>query len=233
MATKIWLTTSPVTSSSKCMVVPMTSTSQKITTVGWPQDLLPLMTQHQITPMGVIHVGAHKGQELPFYQGAGFNPIVLIEPNPTLIEELRLLESARVIVIPVAIAAQASRETSLYVTKNDQASSIFEPLEHEIVEEVMIETAPLSDLDWYGVMMWSVNVLVIDAQGAELSVLASGSLSPYELIIVEVSDKVRYRGGVDRTAVESYLLGQNYLLIAEYRHGDFGISDLAFKQRQL
>ena len=42
----------------------------------------------QIQLNGVIHVGAHQGQEVSNYRNLGVSPIVLIEANPKLAKDL-------------------------------------------------------------------------------------------------------------------------------------------------
>ena len=45
---------------------------------------------NNITLNGVIHVGAHRGEELPEYESLGAKDVIWIEPNPDVFEEMKV-----------------------------------------------------------------------------------------------------------------------------------------------
>src|SRR5690606_20881805 len=51
--------------------------------------LKQLLADLGVEPAGIVHVGAHRGQEVPDYRAAGFGRITLVEPEPRLAERLR------------------------------------------------------------------------------------------------------------------------------------------------
>ena len=88
-------------------------------------DLEDLCQKHSLEPRGVIHIGAHEGQEIDLYQKMGFQTILFIEANPVVFE--RLQETVRDISNALAVNCAINNfngETVLYVTSYDQSSSL-------------------------------------------------------------------------------------------------------------
>lgn len=173
-------------------------------------------TKH-VPKVGVLHVGARDGREVDVY--SQFPRVVLVEPNPAHIPHLRTLN---VDVIQAAVTTRPGPVT-LWVTDRDEGSSILPPTTtYSVVGDVTVPTVRLDDI-------LDVNVLVVDAQGAECEVLDSGDLSRFDLVVVEVSDSARYAGGATRRDVEARFDGWD--LVAEYPHpASPGLSDLVYQQ---
>jgi FkbM family methyltransferase len=183
--------------------------------VNWLDDLGRLVP----VPVGVVHVGAHQGQEVPTYQRLGFAPIVLVEPIPEYAAQLRRFDGVTVV---EAAVASTPGPRKLTVTTYDQASSLLAPLRHTPRYGIEVATVRLDEIDMAG-----VGLLVVDTQGSELDVLRSGPLPP--TVIVEVSDEVRYRGGCNRVMVEEFMVGAGFRVVGEYPHNR-SLVDLAFKK---
>ncbi len=68
-------------------------------------DLGALVAAHGVMPRGVIHVGAHTGDEVPGYLAIGFRHVLLIEADPTLAAGLadRFRDTAAVTVAACAV----------------------------------------------------------------------------------------------------------------------------------
>ena len=50
---------------------------------SWTFELLPeALAELGIEAQSIMHVGAHKGEEVPIYQKCGFDQITLVEPDP-------------------------------------------------------------------------------------------------------------------------------------------------------
>jgi FkbM family methyltransferase len=183
----------------------------------WVDDLHNLVDD----PAGVLHVGAHAGQEVPTYRSLGFDPVILVEPIPEYAQKLRNMDG--VSVVEAAVSTTPGRQT-LMVTAYDQASSLLPPIEHPLRRRVEVDTVRLDDIDTAG-----IELLVVDTQGSELDVLQSGPVS-FPLVIVEVSETVRYRGGCDRSMVENHMAGLGYRIVGEYPHKQETLVDLAFRR---
>lgn len=164
--------------------------------------LADLLDAHGIERRGIVHVGAHLGQEVPVYQAAGFSPIVLVEPNPRLAAELRRMSG--VTVFEAACAAHSGTRT-LHITKHDKLSSLHKPVRRRaVVRKVEVHAVPLADL-----IDASVNVAIIDAQGAELEVVAGAPLDRLDVLVIEtfVQPKAGGAPGHAETVAMMRLLG--------------------------
>ncbi len=171
-----------------------------------PGPLVPeICATHRISPRGIIHVGAHEGAELPWYQSCGFQKILFIEANPAVFEKLRKNAggAAGVTVVNRAVTDKAG-PVRLHVTNFDESSSIL-PVETHLqhypdIEEVQSVTVEGSTLDALleenGVDPAEFNFLAMDIQGAELLALrgAPGTLAHIQVIITEVNFEELYRG---------------------------------------
>lgn len=173
--------------------------------------LLPrLLRQQGIPARGVVHVGAHLGQEIPIYRAAGFGRIVMVEANPDL--------AARIPREGVAVHVAACGRTSdgfatLHITPNDQQSSTLVPVRKPVVRQVQVLNRRLADLQH------GCNVAVVDVQGAELDVVAGAELSALDLVVLEASTQPRYVAGADLAAVVAYMSGRGWVEVARWDHG--------------
>lgn len=149
---------------------------------------------------GVVHVGAHRGQEVADYRRAGFRRIVLVEANPWLGPDLDRLAVTEVHMC----AAGTSRSVDLFVTEWDERSSVLAPLEDPVTETVTVPCRPLADLQT------GCNMAVLDVQGAELDVLRSADLTALDVLIVETTDRVRYDGAATRADIDGFLTGAGW-----------------------
>jgi len=156
---------------------------------------------------GVIHVGAHDGQEVPHYLARGMTPVTLIEANPAWAEVLseRYRGNDDVSVVHCAVGEEDGEvELNINVSRSgsDEASSIL-PLKRlsEIVptlqtrRSVRVPARTLASLarerDWS-----RCNFLNMDIQGAELMALrgAGPLLDQLEAILVETNVIEMYAG---------------------------------------
>ena len=168
-------------------------------------DLLELCVKHGVRPRGVVHVGAHEGRDVAALESAGTEMIVLIEANPAA--HTRLVQATRgrpnVVAVNRAICNKAGT-AKLHVTSPDIGSSLLTMAGYgEVYPQILpsqsidVDAATLDGL--FGEMNWDaarVNVLNIDAQGAEALVLrgAQNLLRHIEAIAIEVYFYELYRG---------------------------------------
>lgn len=187
----------------------------------------------QLTPVdGVVHVGAHEGQEVDAYVARGASLVVLVEPNPdacrVLRERYRDRPEVRVI---EAAAFDAERPVKLLVHTSRGGST--EPASvlalgrfKEIVPtletptEIEVEAAPLDVLlAREGLEPERFQLLNVDVQGAELHVLrgAERLLAAVSAVLAEVHVVELYAGGADEQAVDACLADRGFRrLDAEY-----------------
>lgn len=137
-----------------------------------------LIAMLDIEPRHLVHVGAHKGEEMQFYLEAGMQEITLIEPIPELAEDLRN-NFPFAHVVEAACAAESGRAT-LKIMERTNLSTLADPQKADkVVREVSVELVRLDSIQG------DANIAVIDAQGLELSVLVGADLSLFDLVIVE------------------------------------------------
>jgi FkbM family methyltransferase len=168
-------------------------------------DVPLLFRQHALVPRGVIHVGAHEGQELDTYLEMGFKHIFFIEANPQTYERLQHHVGRRpeVRIAHCAICAH-NGSVALRVTSAEASSSILPLKRHldlypEILEaaQVTVRARRLDDLlDEMGLPVEDYNFLHMDIQGAELLALqgAPRTLTGIAAISTEINYAELYEG---------------------------------------
>ncbi|MEE3715590.1 FkbM family methyltransferase [Tumidithrix elongata RA019] len=182
-------------------------------------DLDDLFQKHQISPRGVIHIGAHEGQELVSYSAMGITPILLIEANPNIFEDLQIYAQSfanrdKITCVNCAIS-NTNGMANFHITSYDQSSSLLPLKQHReiypTIEEVAQIEVPLKTLD---TLLEELdcnpslfNILNIDIQGAELLALqgAIKTLACIEAINIEVSYVELYAGGAFVWEIDRFL----------------------------
>lgn len=181
-------------------------------------DIPALFQKYQITPKGVIHVGAHEAGELEKYVAMGFSTILYAEANPALIPRLQekaaACSAARVLIAHVAITDHNGKIT-LRVTSMDQSSSILPLGIHKNIypsirecDQVEVPARTLDHLLYeMGLSPELFNFLNLDIQGAELLALkgAPRLLSNIDAIVSEVNLVELYEGAALLPQLEAHL----------------------------
>jgi FkbM family methyltransferase len=151
----------------------------------WTMRLLPdVLAVYGVQPRGVLHVGAFHGEEVPIYFGCGFERVGLVEPDPdsrAFMDAQPWRTDPRIAVFPVACTSDASLPARFYRTEGGAWNGLKPSRQHPPLGELDVPTATVAYLQ----AQFPVNVLVVDAQGTEMDVLASADLGPLELIVVE------------------------------------------------
>ncbi len=172
-------------------------------------DLNELCAKHQVEPRGVIHIGAHEGQEIDEYLAMNVKKMLLIEANPEvyarLQEKLANYENQFISSVNCAIN-HYDGEALLRITSADQSSSLLPLKVHsqiypQITEErqIKVQSKTLDTLvKEKSLDLTEYNLLNIDIQGAELMALqgASETLRFMDAINIEVNYAELYEGCV-------------------------------------
>jgi FkbM family methyltransferase len=166
---------------------------------------------------GIIHVGAHVGQECDRYAENNLE-VLWIEPNPkifqTLSKALKMYPKQRP--FSYLVADVDDKDFSLHISNNNAvSSSIFELGAHkEIWPEVSFtETVPLKSITLSSLVkreqvdLNRYDALVMDTQGSELLVLkgAADILSHFKFIKTEAADFEVYRGCCTLADLDAFL----------------------------
>lgn len=157
---------------------------------AWTFDLLPeAMAELGIEARSILHVGAHRGEEVPIYRKCGFEQVTLVEPDPDNAAYLRE-EFPECTVVECAVGEELGMAT-LHRAANTVFSGLKPDAGQPTTGSVEVVVTPLRDVQAAQLPGWKANVLVVDTQGTELAVLASADLSVVDLIAVETQELSR------------------------------------------
>ena len=165
-----------------------------------------------IAPTGVLHVGAHLGEEASDYEKFGWTPAIWVEAQPNLVEILATkLDSSKHKVIEAAVWEEDGVPLKLHIASNSQSTSLLNFGTHSdfhpditYVSEVNVLTKRLDSLIKPEEMPNFVN---LDIQGVELSALKGlGKLLDFvDYIYTEVNRTNVYRDCSRVEDIDSFL----------------------------
>lgn len=168
---------------------------------------------------GVIHVGAHIGQEVPFYASKNV-PILLFEPLPLQFKELQkaIKPYPQMIAEPIALGDCNDIVTMFESNKNGVSSSILKPTLHlqkypdRTFTKITVDQTSLDEYFSYFLNSDDYNTLVIDVQGYELFVLngAINTLKSIKYILLEVWKEVMYENSASLQTVQKFMADNGY-----------------------
>lgn len=167
---------------------------------------------------GVLHVGAHYGQEAKLYSALGLGVIwIEADEKPFLVLQKTIKKYANQSAIQALVGDRDEKSVLFYEANNNTSSSLFEFGQDMPVESLkMVKTKKLNmvRID----KMFTENELkpylywCLDVQGAELLALkgAGTLISVPKVIEVEVSTREEYRGGALYSELHEYLTTFNF-----------------------
>jgi FkbM family methyltransferase len=170
-----------------------------------------------IYPKSILHIGAHWGQEAPFYNSRGVERVLFVEAIPSIFERLKKNISR----FPgfdgvLAVCSDVTGATVEFnVSSNDGGSSSMLELGNHAnlypdisyVETLSLETITADDLVAQHSDSPEFDLVVLDTQGAELHVLrgATDVLRNAKALWIEVSEEPLYEGGCTFEEVTAYV----------------------------
>lgn len=189
----------------------------------------------------VVHVGAHYGEEAARYQDWGARTVVWFEAAPDIFPALQThlasmadrprsrfcrltgQPKTRHIAVQALVGAEDGGSAEFHLFDNDGASNSMFKMKRgendrfaEVRETGEVLTLPMRTLDTAlddaGVPPESVDVLVLDVQGAELMCLqgAGRTLAAVDYLESEVSREAVYEGGVLLSELEPWLADRGF-----------------------
>ncbi|MBI3515760.1 MAG: FkbM family methyltransferase [Proteobacteria bacterium] len=179
-------------------------------------DLPQLLTKFGIAARGVIHVGAHEGEELPTYLELGAKQVLLIEANPRLIDHLRsLVATTPGVTVAHCAINDADGPVDLHIASHDDSSSILPLKLHQriyptIVEDAVVQVPGLrldGLMESLALNAADFNILCVDIQGAELRALrgAVKALEAIEAVSIEINFEELYEGCAQVEDIDNFL----------------------------
>ena len=108
-----------------------------------PEEKIAQYLKDKVT--GVVHIGAHKCEELNFYHKIGLKnkDILWIEANPKLVEEIeknnKNLDENKINIVQAMLAEVDDETRSFMITNNGQSSSFLEFGTHKNLYREVVE----------------------------------------------------------------------------------------------
>jgi len=195
-----------------------------ITGVNREPDLTALMATHRLAPRGIIHVGAHTGQEVAAYLALGVERLLLIEADPTLAAGLtEHFRDEPLVSVASCAVTDFDGEIDLHVMSSTASNSILSIERHAEIFPEIHETGrvrvPARTLDSLlaeqGHADDAFNVMALDIQGAELQALrgAAGLLPRLDGLLVEVNFAELYQGCAQIDEIDDHLLAYGFVRV--------------------
>ncbi len=186
-----------------------------------------IINQYNIKPCGVIHIGAHIGEEIEHYIDIGIKKLIYIEANYEVMDALKNNVNKYKNKIDVEIYNFAITDKKglfdFYVTNNLMSSSLYKLKLHkkyypDVFEAKTIKVFGITFDDFiieYNINISDYNILVMDIQGAELNVLkgATKNINNFEMIVSEISREEIYDGGCLHNQLTEFLEGNNFKML--------------------
>jgi len=177
-------------------------------------DLEQLIRTYRIKATGVLHLGAHLGEEADAYDDVGMPQVIWIEADPRVYERLtEALQGRSNHRTYRALLDRQDATAVFHVANNGQSSSLLGFGTHtryypeiRFVEDVRMSTVTVDRLwsmnDWTSLNFWN-----LDLQGAELRVLegATNSLAACDYLYCEVNREPLYEHCVLVEDLDTYL----------------------------
>jgi FkbM family methyltransferase len=180
---------------------------------------LELLVEHGVTPEGIVHIGAHYGQEAAHYRKYVGEQVAWVEAHSDYYAKLAdNPELGGQLALNACISNATGETVDFYITKDEFASSLLKPEFHQvqnphapITGKIQVTTTTYGDLlDGLSLedrsRFESANVLVLDVQGAEMMVLEGmGSLDQFDAVATEYSTVEFYEGGPRLSDLDDFL----------------------------
>jgi FkbM family methyltransferase len=179
-------------------------------------QLKDLVKKYNMNVSGVIHIGAHYGEEVSNYVNLGIDDIVLFEPLEKNFEILKNNVSelnANITGYCVALGNKNQNVNMFLSSNNLESSSVLKPKIHldlhpEVVfsGEELVEMKRLDDFSFK-----NYNFINLDVQGYEMEVLkgAEKTLEYVDYLYCEVNRNEVYEGNAYIEEIDNYLSNYN------------------------
>lgn len=175
-------------------------------------NLDSLKEKYDLKIKGVLHIGAHIGQEFQTYERLGIKNVMFFEPIKNTFNRLKENVGDKAILINTALGNKEDEVEMFTETINEgQSSSVLEPdyhlVQHPSIQFDGKETVKMTKLDKFIEHKEKFNFINIDVQGYELEVFKGGSeyLNTIDYVMTEVNRAELYKGCAKIEELDSYL----------------------------
>ena len=198
-------------------------------------------SQNNVTVDGVIHVGAHRGEEIYDYEKLGAKQIIWVEPNPDVFKELEISLSRADSSVESHGFCVAASDTNCeevdfhicygpdasFMSGNKGCSSLLKPqgkIQEWYKKTIKVETIRLDTLiENNGFDYSNFQLLDMDTQGAEMMVLngAPKVLEHVDFITTEATwGTPEYIDNVMFDELKSYLESYGFQHVETFQHSE-------------
>jgi len=173
-----------------------------------------IVKKYNMNISGIIHIGAHQGQEVREYVENGYQDLIMFEP---LSENFRVLEenlknmNANITAYQVALGNE-EKNVVMYLSDNGLlSSSVLKPKVHLQLHPSVgfptTEEVEMKRLDSFVEETKNFNFINMDVQGYELEVLKGGmeTLKHIDYVYCEVNRDELYEGNVFIEDLDKFL----------------------------
>lgn len=207
------------------------------------QMLIPLpklIRKYSMNIKGVIHIGAHFGEETANYMRAGISNICLVEPAYAAFHRLKLKyqHKKHIRLFNVALGASEGMVPMYVETANaGQSNSLLKPKLHleEYPSIPFNSTEDVQCVTLDSLMIDDCNFINMDVQGYELEVLkgAMQTLKNIQYIYCEVNFKELYENCVLIDELDEFLKQYNFERVITQKQSDSWGDALYIKKQKL
>jgi FkbM family methyltransferase len=169
---------------------------------------------------GVLHIGAHEGQEAEFYNRLS-KSVIWFEAVPHHFERLKenIKPFRNQTALNVLLDSQCHGSRDFFITSNNGESSSIYPLAGndywQGLENTEVCKFPSKRLDCISIDLEirDFDYWIVDVQGAELEVLegAGDLLSFCRYLQVEISQEKFYKGGAEFQELRAFLESKSFI----------------------
>ncbi len=180
-----------------------------------------LKEKYSMDIKGVIHIGAHYGEEFQTYVDNNIKNLMFFEPVPSTFEVLKENLNGKAILVNKALGNDNKKiSMNIETANNGQSSSILTPKLHlqqyphiQFTSTIDVDMIKLDDFivefysTGYAGTPPSFNLINIDVQGYELEVFKGGKefLKNVDYIITEVNRDEVYKGCAKVDELDAFL----------------------------
>lgn len=181
-----------------------------------------LKQKYSMNITGVVHIGAHYGQEFQTYVDNKIENLIFFEPVPSTFEVLKQNLNGKATLVNKALGNENKKiEMNIETANNGQSSSILTPNIHlkqyphiQFNTKIEVDMVRLDDFfsNYFSGSTHSFNLINIDVQGYELEVFKGSVnfLSNVDYIITEVNRDEVYNGCAKIEELDSFLASYGF-----------------------
>lgn len=179
-------------------------------------DFSYLKVKYNMDITGVVHVGAHYGEEIPIYINHGIQKIVCFEPLEENLRVLRNYESDNIIIFPYALGHKNYKVKMNISSNNAESSSILMPKKHLVqypyINFNRTEEVQVKKMSYFSDKILNCNFLNMDVQGFEYQVLlgAGELINNFNYIYLEVNRDETYENNFTIESIDKLLQKYNF-----------------------